>query len=364
MKTEFPNAKRCWIITDLHFGVRSNSQEWQEIQQDYFVNFFIPLVKKNYRPGDVLLVLGDVFDSRNSINLKVLCLGVDVFEQLSAVFKDGIVIILGNHDLWGKTTTEVNSLKTIKWIPNIHIYEEPESVKFGNKKFLLMPWRKDHEAETECVETLGPNNDYLLCHTDILGMKFNKQTEIEEGLDVKILKMFKKVYSGHIHFSQKFGNVSMLGSPYQLTRNDINNPKGVTMLDLTTEEETYWENDYSPKFIKMRFIDLIDMSPKRINGIFRNNFVDVYIDGENALKAPINLFLDLLDGSYRRIDFHPMLDNKELEALEFDGANFDLLKFVQQYVDKLPYEEDTKKKLFDFIVKLYHKTEQQVYQSM
>ncbi len=366
MKKDFSHAKRCWMLTDLHFGVRSNSQEWQDIQENYFDRFFIPLVKKNYQQGDVLLVLGDIFDSRNAINLKVLCMGVNIFEKLSEIFEDGIIIILGNHDIWAKTSNEINSLKSLKWIPNIFIYEEPETLQIGQKKFLAMPWRKDHAAENECVENTGKGHDYLLCHADIQGLKFNKFTDITEGCNIDNFDVFKTVYSGHIHYAQKIKNVNMLGSPYQLTRSDLGNQKGVTMLDLTTENETYWENNYSPKFIKMKFTDVIEMSPSRLNQVFKNNFVDIYIDGEQALKAPINIFMDLLDGSYRRIDFHPLLgDQDEMPTSEeFQVTNFDLLKFAKEYVETLPYEDDTKTKLYDFVSKLYHKTEQQIYQQM
>ncbi len=362
---DFSKVKRCFLISDLHFGVRSSSQDWLSIMEDYYYNFFIPLVKKNYKEGDVLLILGDVFDSRNSINLKIMCMAVDIFEKLSEIFKDGIITILGNHDVWGKNSNDVNSLKSLKWIPNMHIYEEPESVQIGSKKFLLMPWRKDHAAENECIATMGKGNDYLLCHTDITGLKFNTHTDITTGCDVEGLNIFKTVYSGHIHYAQKFRNVNMLGSPYQLTRSDMGNKKGVTMLDLETEQETYWENDYSPKFIKMKFSDVLEMSPKKLNNIFKNNFVDIYIEGEQALKAPINLFMDLLDGSYKRIDFHPMLEaGSEIDIKdEFNDSNFDLLKFAKEYVETLPYEADTKTKLYDFVQKLYHKTEQQIYQT-
>lgn len=364
--TDFSNAKRAFLITDLHFGVRSNSQEWMEIQEDYFNNFFIPLVKKNYQKGDVLLVLGDIFDSRNAINLKVLCMGINIFEKLASIFTDGVIIILGNHDVFGRISNDVNSLKAFKWIPNVHIYEEPETLQIGPKKFLLMPWRKDHDAENECVSTKGPGHDYLLCHSDIQGLKFNKHTDVTEGCNIDNLKIFDTVYSGHIHYAQKINNVNMLGSPYQLTRSDMGNPKGVTMLDLTSGKETYWENNYSPKFIKMKFIDVIEMSPSRLNQIFRNNFIDIYIDGEHSLKAPINLFMDLLDGSYKRIDFHPLVEDQSVPQVDesFNDGNFDLLKFAKEYINTMSFEDETKKKLYDFVDKLYHKTEQQLYQQM
>ena len=63
-----------WLVI-LTLGCRSNSVLWLNIIEDYFFNFFIPLVKKEYKEGDVLYHLGDVFDNRQSINLAAQDLG-------------------------------------------------------------------------------------------------------------------------------------------------------------------------------------------------------------------------------------------------------------------------------------------------
>ena len=76
------DAKRIWLISDTHLGVRTNSREWMDTIEDYFLNHFIPIIKKEYRPGDVLVHCGDVFDSRQSINLYVLNKGMSIFEIL------------------------------------------------------------------------------------------------------------------------------------------------------------------------------------------------------------------------------------------------------------------------------------------
>ena len=73
---ENKNARRVFFLGDTHFGVRNSSNEWIDIMRDYFYDWFIPTVKKNYQPGDILIHLGDVYDSRQSINIKVLNLGV------------------------------------------------------------------------------------------------------------------------------------------------------------------------------------------------------------------------------------------------------------------------------------------------
>jgi len=211
-------AGRIFFITDTHLGVKNNSNEWIEMMREYFYDWFIPLVRREYKPGDILIHLGDVYDSRQSLNLKVLNLGIEIFEELSLIFKDGIYVIAGNHDLWSKNTNDINSLKSIKWIPGVNVIEEPMSIdlQLHGRRLLLMPWRKDHKTEEETLDFSEPH-DLLCCHADIRGLKFNRYVDVQTGASVDKFSKFTRVYSGHIHYAQKSGNITMLGSPYEIT---------------------------------------------------------------------------------------------------------------------------------------------------
>lgn len=355
LKLNVPDAKRVWFITDTHLGIKNNSNEWIEVISQYFFSWFIPLVKKNYKKGDILIHLGDVYDSRQSINIKVLNLGINIFESLSEVFNDGIYVIAGNHDLWGKTSNEINSLKSLKWIPNVNILEEPESLTLGRKNFFLMPWRKDHDAERDCLNNITPH-DYLCCHTDVTGMKFNKYVNIDSGVDSSTMKKFGKVYSGHIHYSQDFDNIKMLGSPYELTRSDLGNPKGITMLDLQTEEETFFKNDFSPKFKRFNFENVLEMTIEEADALFSNNFVDIMVDSSISFKAPLNVITDNIT-SPRKISFHPFDPNQNgLLTEQFqnnENRTFSVMDFIDSYVSSLDYDVETKSRLLKSIAKLH-----------
>lgn len=348
-------AKRVWFLTDTHLGVRNSSNEWIDIMREYFYDWFIPLVKENYREGDVLIHLGDVYDSRQSINIKVLNLGVSVFESLSEIFKDGIYIIAGNHDLWGKTSNEINSLKSIKWIPNVSVLEEPETLILGKKSFLMMPWRKDHETEEQFLDSSSPH-DYLCCHADIRGLKFNRYTTVEEGADSKKFKKFKTVFSGHIHYSQVVDNIHMLGSPYELTRSDMGNPKSVTLLDLETDTQQKFINNFSPQFKKFFFDQVIEMTIEEAESEFRNNFIDIMIDPKIALKAPLNILSDSIS-SQRKLGFHPYDPNQantlSSQIYDTEGKQFSVMDFIREYVKGLSYDDSTKEKLIVSLEKLY-----------
>jgi len=351
------DAKRIWFITDTHLGVRNNSEEWLSIHKDYFFDWFIPLIKKNYKKGDVLVHLGDVYDSRQSLNLKVLNLGITVFEELSKIFKDGIFIICGNHDIFGRSSNEINSLKSLKWIPKVRIFEEPETIYFGERKVFLMPWRKDHEEERKLLATID-KHDYMFCHTDLKGLMFNKMVRIEEGLNYEDLGQFERVYSGHIHYSQNFGKMRMLGSPYQLTRSDTNNPKGITLLELDSGNEIYFDNHFSPKFIRMTFEKVLYSSPEELNPIFKNNFIDILVDPQLAVKAPLGLLTEYVHPPLK-ISFTP-LSSPDQEVVDegfhdLEGKNFSILDLTKLYLERCNYEEEKSTKIYKAIEKLLYK---------
>jgi len=356
MKTIF-DAKRICFLTDIHFGARANAVEWMDIQKDYFDNFFIPLIEREYKKGDILVVLGDIFDSRHSINLMVLNLALDIFERLSKIFTDGIIIILGNHDLYNKQSNEINSVKCLKFIPNIYIYEEPASVKIGDRKFLLMPWRKSAQDEMDCIQSMSAGNEYLLMHTDVRGFKHNKHSDIITGCELSAYRPFKKVYSGHIHYAQRIGNVNMLGSPYEITRSDRGNVKGVTILDLNTGDETFFENDYSPKFRMFNFADVVEMTPEKMKVLCKNNFVDIVIDHNNILKAPISILVDLLENNYRALEFKPQKDTVVQLPDSVQYSEFDITRAIKDYVSVQSYDEDTKARMLTSLNELYSKAE-------
>jgi DNA repair exonuclease SbcCD nuclease subunit len=358
MPLDLGQIKRAFIITDTHLGVRNNSNEWIEIHRKFFFEWFIPMCRKNYRPGDCLVHLGDVFDSRQSLNLKVLNMGIEIFEELSKIFHDGIYIICGNHDIYGRNSNDINSLKALKWIPRVNIYEDPISIKFGNKNVFLMPWRKDHAEESNCLKTVD-SHDYLFCHTDIRGLMFNKFTKIEEGISYQDLDKFERVYSGHVHYAQKYGKVRMLGSPYQLTRSDSENPKGITILDFMSGDEKFFENPISPKFIRIPFETVLNSTPSELDSIFENNLVDILIDPQIAVKCPLGILSDMVTSPIK-ITFTPISnleESVESEDLIFDldGKNFSILDLVGEYLKSTSFDDNKREKIYKTIKVLYNK---------
>ncbi len=348
-------GKRIWFITDTHLGVKNNSNEWIEAMREYFFDWFFPLVRENYKEGDLLFHLGDFFDSRQSLNLKVLNLGIEIAEEMSSIFKDGVYIIVGNHDIWGKTTNEVNSLKSIKWIPGINVYEDPITLVTPERRILMMPWRKDEQEDVAFLEAAEPH-DILCCHLGISGFRVNKYVSSDHGSEVSKFGKFKRVYSGHIHYSQKSNNINMLGSPYELTRSDMDNPKGITLLNLSDLSEEIFPNDFSPKYKRFYFSDLLEKSLDELEPLFKNNYVDILIDPVMSLRANLSLFTDLVTFQ-RTLTFHPYDPNQATslsqQIMDVDGKQFNVMDFIKEYINNLEDAQDTEERALRSLSKLY-----------
>jgi len=350
------HVHRTFLISDTHLGVRANSTEWLTYIKKWFYEDFIPTIKANWKPGDILIHCGDFFDNRQSINLLVLSEAIALFEELSKLFPDGIYILAGNHDVMKKTSNDITSLDSLKYIPNVHIIKEPILIKFKSAKALLMPWRTNSIEEQMCIESFTDENlDYIFCHTNITSLHLDKNREVEEGLDLTSNK-FKRVYSGHIHWAQKRGNIRMLGCPYQLTRSDAGNPKGCYLLDFTTDEEMFFENRTSARFIKLYLDKITDYSIEHLTSLCQGNFVDLYVPSEYLIKYQITKLIDILSTSSIKLDIIPFEPDDILDSTELNESieHFSLIGLCKTYVNKLSaFDEKTKERLYNKIESLY-----------
>ena len=350
-------AKRVWVLGDLHFGVRANSVEWLEIQKDFFERLFIPTLKKHVQPGDVLVQVGDTFDNRQSINIKVLNYAVDLFERLGEILP--VYVICGNHDIWAKKSNEISSIDSLKWIPNVQVYKEPELLDWSGRKVLLMPWRRDSEHEAETLAEY-PQADIVFCHSEVRGIYLNAKVKNEHGTETNIYDKYTRVYSGHIHYRQEKNKLLMVGVPYQLTRSDRDNPKGFDLVNLEDMEETFFENHISPKFLRYNITALYDMPLGQFKEQIENNFVDLFVPSQiattNALSQLVNEIQHIsrkLEPNIYEEDSYIDKDFYDINEIEEMYKNYNILNLCNMYVDGLKHDEELTLKLKSKLKQLY-----------
>jgi len=345
------DVKRIWLISDTHFGARANSMEWFNIMKEFHEDVLFKTIKENYKEGDILLHLGDMFDNRQSINLLVNSFVIDFYKRLAKVLP--CHLITGNHDLYRKKTNDITSLDSLKHIENVTVYKEPKEVNWNNHKCLIMPWQQDAKSEVTTISKYH-NSEYLFCHSEVKGLYLNAKVKTHDGADTSNYSRFLKVYSGHIHYSQENRNIKMIGNPYQMTRSDINNKKGIYILDLETGKDTFFENTISPKFVKIKLVEYLNKTLGDLKESIRNNFVDLYIPARISSSYNLGNVMRNIDKISRYIepivyDENSIIDinngNLDDEEIKKIYKQFDILTLCYKYIENTPYNDELKIKL-------------------
>lgn len=290
---------RVVFLSDIHLGLRNASIEWIENITSYFDNFFIPLIKKYKSEETVALVIaGDFFDNRQHIDINVMNIGSQIMYKLSKEVE--VFILVGNHDIYKKKDTDITSLKLFDTFDNVNVvYNVSQLLLKGDKKMTLIPWVGDHKEETNLLAK-HKNDDFIIMHTDITGLNFDNGREIIDGANISVVEN-GKIYSGHIHKRQENDKVVYLGSPYQLRRSDIGNNKGVYSIKFVengssyTAKQEFVSNDYSPKFLRIRISDILNLPIGNIKGIVENNYVDIVIKKKHKNEINIAKLMEAMD---------------------------------------------------------------------
>jgi DNA repair exonuclease SbcCD nuclease subunit len=336
---------KVFIIGDTHIGCRSASVEFMQIVEQAHLDFIIPTIAKHYKKGDLIIQLGDVTDNRTSLNVKCMSIAINIYEKLGKI--GPVHIIAGNHDIYLKHDTQISSLDCLKYIPNVNIHKEPHVLDKDGNKLLLMPWRKDTKEESDTLKAYREQGcDYAFMHGTFSLLKYNKYVNIQEndGANPKSAEGYKKVYCGHIHWSQQKGNINIVGTPYQITRGDSGNTKGFFMIDLETQKETFFENNISPKFLSFTITNIDKNQLLEINDKSRNNFVDIHINDEILSKnsAKLTKIFQKLSENTRELNIIPVDNKHEIVETESSDIIDAKLLIYTQLEQRFKNEDETK----------------------
>ena len=169
------------MIADLHFGIKKADPTFMESQLRFFREQFVPELNK--AGITTIWILGDVFDTRQTINTMTINKVIELFRDTLKDFD--INIIVGNHDMYLTTDTGINSLKILDLLPKITVYEQQTVIIIDRKKILVQPWIVDYKQEN----LITGKYDYCFCHADIVGFDMGGGRLSESGLVAKqILK--------------------------------------------------------------------------------------------------------------------------------------------------------------------------------
>lgn len=232
------------ILNDTHLGVKNGSDLFMDYVEKFYENTFFPYcIENNIKK---IIHLGDYFDHRKYVNFHVLSRDKKIFiDKLEA---NGMTmdIIPGNHDVyWNNTNSLCSLINQLSQYPFINIYMKPVVNDYDGLAIALLPWiTADTAIESNTfIDTAAA--PILLGHLELAGFPITHGGNvISHGSDPNQFKRFEMVLSGHYHTSSKKDNIHYLGTQFEITWADVNDPKYFHVLDTSTRELTKVRNPY------------------------------------------------------------------------------------------------------------------------
>ena len=215
-------------------------------------------------------------------------------------------MIVGNHDAVYRNTNELNSVYLLtQEYPNIIEYHQPTEINIGGCEMLIVPWIcKDNEKQSYQM-IKGTTAQIVMGHLELKGFQMNKGYVVQEGADHTIYDKFDMVCTGHYHHKSTEKNINYLGSPYEMTWMDYEDPKGFHIFDTETRELTrvvnpnrmfykLWYNDTNLTFEEVMAMDFTPYQNAYVKVIVSNKtnpyLFDTYVDKGTLLHNYAHIF--------------------------------------------------------------------------
>ena len=162
------------LVTDTHFGAKSDNTDFNEYFYKFYEGIFFPFLQQNNIK--TCIHLGDCFDRRKYVSYRT---AKDFRERFITPFSAldiDLHLIVGNHDTYFKNTNDVNSLKELVGgrYKNIHVYEEAQEVEFDGHKILFMPWINANNEIYSFGMMQETDAEVMMGHLEINGFEMHK----------------------------------------------------------------------------------------------------------------------------------------------------------------------------------------------
>lgn len=283
------------LLTDTHFGVRSSSSIWFRSAERFVRDQFIPKMKE--RSPEYIFHLGDVFDTRQSINTYIATETRELFKEISKVAP--VYIIPGNHDYYSEQTSHYCSPELILGdLENVEVVTSTKEM--GN--LVLIPWPDQKEGIEELTNKY--NGRYIFTHTDLI-------------TDSPTLKT--PVFSGHLHTPFIRGNCRNLGSCFPLTFADCNRGRNFYIWDKDKDELETFVNEKSIRFWRWTNEEILRDLPEKVRG---EDYIALCIDRNNFLRVEYKDRIKFFKDTFKNLWIIPQSEDRKVQNTS-EGTNLE-----------------------------------------
>jgi hypothetical protein len=267
--------KKVACFTDIHFGLKSNSQTHNQDCED-FVDWFIATAKE--QGCETCIFLGDWHHNRNSINLITLDTSLRCLEKLGAAFEQ-FFWFPGNHDLFYKDKRDIHSSAFGRHIPGVTVVDGITTLD----DVTLVPWLVGDEWKS----MKDIKSKYVFGHFELPKFFMNAMVQMPDHGELRAEDFNGPdyIFSGHFHKRQTNNNVIYIGNAFPHNFADTwDDARGMMTLEWGGKPQFIdWPN--CPKYRTVKLSDLID-------------------NAETIMKSKMHIKVNLdIDISYEEANF-------------------------------------------------------------
>lgn len=350
------------ILNDLHFGVRNGSSVFENELSNFLINIFFPYIREQNIKE--IIVAGDLFDDRKSINVKTLNIIKNNFFDVGKNDNLTFHIIPGNHDIYYKNTLIPNSISPIVSLyDNVHLYNNPTIVEFDSYKIGFVPWIciENEQKIQEFIQ--NKNCSTLITHTEVKGSQNVPGIFTDHGFEPEYFYEYDFVLNGHIHTkSQISSNIINLGTQYQMNWSDYSQRKGFHILDTETKELSFIEN-MSDLYLKIFFDDsLIDgVDPllwlKDHHSLVDKKFIKIIVTG-SIDRFILDKFMQSIMNDFNTYDVKIIEDMtnifNENFSEDFIQQNKSTIHIIHEMIDDLTVDKSYNKDIIKSLMTKFY----------
>jgi len=342
------------ILTDTHFGIRSDSLVFANNQERFYRDVFFPTLDK--MEIDTVLHLGDFWDNRKALSVVAIDRAQRFFfdELLKRNIK--LHIIYGNHDVAMRNTNWPNSIDFLgKMYPNINIIKTHDVIQFGSLKIAFISWVNKENLQDSLEFITHADAPYLCGHFEIKSFDMTPGQKNEHGFEPALFDRYDKVFSGHFHTMSDDGRIQYISNTNQFNWSDYGLKKGFRILDTETRKLDLIENPFNiyEKFIFNDGLDIINFDYE----VYREKIVRVYIQSFGTTnQQKLNLFVDKMQGIAWTVEVLEVNETSfDGELTEADLKDTSIDQVIEKYIEDVVNNDLVdKNRLKGYFMELYN----------
>jgi len=328
--------KRAAVFTDIHFGKGGDSEQHNQDCLRY-ISWFID--QANQANCDTVFFLGDWFESQVKIRKDTNDYSNQALQELAAM---GIPVymLVGNHDMYYKTSRKAHALIHVPQFETLHLVDEV----MIKDDVLMAPYLVTDEHVLVTSEPVK----YIFGHFALPGFLTNALFAYPDkgGLNQDDFGACDFIFSGHFHKRQRRRNrhgipVDFIGNAFPQDFNDVGDrDRGCMLLDWGGEPQyVNWED--APNYNRAKLSEVLATVDNGTFSRLYNKWSVLDVQDDIGLEVPESIeFKEGLAEYVREVKFKPKTEAVDVtqEASLDEVATKSPHQLVLEYLDQLDTE--------------------------